>query len=192
MITISDMDAGKAGEYIVCADLILAGVTAFPSDQALPFDVVADVNGRLIKIQVKTTRGPRQVPQRIACISSYLFNIKQHGKNKSRIYQAGDVDIFALVALDTKEIGYIPALEVKQTMCFRCPHLESQYHNNIVAARDAQIPILRAEGKQFKEIAEILGVHISYAHRTYAKGRPVEKIGRTLSDFTFTKAIQCL
>ena len=33
MKDISDLQIGKAGEYIVCADLILKGFVAFPSEQ---------------------------------------------------------------------------------------------------------------------------------------------------------------
>jgi len=53
---INDLQAGKAGEYLVCADLIVKGYVAFPSEQGLPFDVVLDVQGRLLRVQVKTTR----------------------------------------------------------------------------------------------------------------------------------------
>ena len=64
MKNISDLQIGKAGEYLVCADLILQGHIAFPSEQGLPYDVVFEYKDRLYKVQVKTTRAPRNIPQR--------------------------------------------------------------------------------------------------------------------------------
>lgn len=61
---VDDLQTGKAGEYLVCADLILNGFVAYPSEQGLPYDVVMDFNGRLLKVQVKSTRGLRQLQQR--------------------------------------------------------------------------------------------------------------------------------
>ncbi len=37
---LSELAVGKAGEYLVCADLILRGHVAFPSEQGLPYDIV--------------------------------------------------------------------------------------------------------------------------------------------------------
>ena len=34
------LQIGKAGEYLVCADLILKGYIAFLSEQGLPYDVI--------------------------------------------------------------------------------------------------------------------------------------------------------
>jgi hypothetical protein len=124
---IDDLQIGKAGEYLVCADLITKGYVAYPSEQGLPYDVVMDFNGRLIKIQVKTTRGLRNVPQRKIPVNAYIFNIKRRGKNNSNRHTSTSCDLFALVALDTKEIGYLPNREVKDTMNFRCGRLRGNY-----------------------------------------------------------------
>lgn len=114
----NDLQAGKAGEYLVCADLILKGYIAFPSEQGLPFDIVLLTNGRIYKVQVKTTRKPQAVPQRVKRTEKYIFHIRRCGKGGRQSYAKGDVDIFAIVALDTKTIGYIRAKDVKQTMFF--------------------------------------------------------------------------
>ena len=114
----NDLQAGKVGEYLVCADLILKGYVAFPSEQGLPFDVVLSTKDRLYKIQVKTTRKPMSVPQRKVRTEKYLFHIRRCGKGGHKTYKDNDVDIFAIVALDTKIIGYIKAKDIKQTMFF--------------------------------------------------------------------------
>ena len=80
MENISDMQIGKAGEYLVCAELIMMGFIAYPSEQGLPYDIVMDFEGTLLKVQVKTTRGLMNVLQRKNPIKAYQFNIKRCGK----------------------------------------------------------------------------------------------------------------
>ena len=118
MKEINDLQIGKAGEYLVCADLILKGYIAFPSEQGLHYDVVLSVGNKLYKVQVKTTRKPIPIPQRKKRTEKYTINIRRCGKGGRKSYEKGDVDIFAIVALDTKTIGYIKFDDVKQTMFF--------------------------------------------------------------------------
>ena len=120
----NDLQIGKAGEYLVCADLILKGYVAFPSEQGLSFDVVLYANGKLYKLQVKTTRCPMPVPQRVKRTDKYLFHVRRCGKGGRRAYNNTDIDLFALVALDTKSIGYMKVSDAKQTMFFLPPNSE--------------------------------------------------------------------
>jgi hypothetical protein len=119
MGNIDDLQLGKAGEYIVCADLILQGYVAFPSEQGLSFDVVVGLGNSLVRVQVKTTRTYKAVPQRAKKIYSYLFNCRRCGKGGRRSYGDEDFDVMAFVCLDDKVIGYLPINEVRQTMQFR-------------------------------------------------------------------------
>lgn len=119
MDKISDLQIGKAGEYLVCADLILKGFIAFPSEQGLQYDVVVDIRGRLIRIQVKTTKEYRFRPQRTEQIPSYLFHPKRCGKGGMRSYTDMDIDLMAFVALKDNVIGYLPVNRIRQTMMFR-------------------------------------------------------------------------
>ena len=107
MIDSKEMQIGKAGEYLVCADLILKGFVAYPSEQGLPYDVVLDIEGKLYKVQVKTTTTYRTIPQRKDDMKSYIFSIKRKGKYGKKRYGKDEIDIFALVCLDTKQIGYL-------------------------------------------------------------------------------------
>jgi len=126
---INDLQAGKAGEYLVCADLITKGHIAFLSEQGLSFDIVLEAKGKLLKVQVKTTRGLRPLTQRMNPISAYQFNIKRCGKRNKKFITDCSCDIFALVALDTKEIGYMLNKDVKQTMNFRPNLLKGTYRD---------------------------------------------------------------
>lgn len=127
MEKISDMQIGKAGEYLVCAELIMKGFIAYPSEQGLPYDVVMDYNGKLLKVQVKTTRGLRNVLQRKNPTKAYQFNIKRCGKKNTKLHTDESVDLFALVALDTKQIGFMLNKDIKQTMAFRPDSLKGTY-----------------------------------------------------------------
>ena len=127
MENINDLQAGKAGEYLVCADLIINGFIAYPSEQGLPYDVVMDFNGTLLKVQVKTTRGLRNLTQRKNPIKAYQFNIKRCGKGNKKLINNKTCHFFALVALDTKEIGYMINKDVKQTMNFRPQNLKGTF-----------------------------------------------------------------
>ena len=101
----NELQKGKAGEYLVRADLILKGFVAFPSEQGLPYDVLLDTGNKLLRVQVKTTDGVRSIPQRNKESKAYIFNIKTHGRHRDKINE--DCDLFALVCLDTMKIGYI-------------------------------------------------------------------------------------
>ena len=117
-----ELQTGKAGEHLVCCDLIIQGFNAFLADQGLPFDVLVEKNGILKRIQVKTTTKliDSSKSKRI-----YRFGTRRAKGGISRVREA-EVDYFAFVALDIKQIAYIPIKEmlvhsgkVKQTMDFK-------------------------------------------------------------------------
>lgn len=118
-----NIQLGKAGEYLVCADLILQGYVAYLSEQGLHYDVVLDVDGRLLRIQVKSTRCPTGTIYPKVSQSkyspSYVFDIR-YGRNGRRKEYTNVVDIFAFVIMDKRLIGYLPVEDVpKGTMRFR-------------------------------------------------------------------------
>jgi len=162
MTDVNDSQIGKVGEYLVCADLILKGYVAYLSEQGLHYDVVLDNNGVLYKIQVKTTRLPMKVPQRKKRTMKYCFHVRRMGNGGRKSYECRDVDFFALVALDTKTIGYIPLNKTKQTMFF-LP--ENTTPINDASEKKKKIKQLRRDGLTFDEISKQINVGISYAHR---------------------------
>lgn len=117
---VTDLELGKAAEYLVVADLILQGYRAYLTDQGLPYDVVLDLDGRLLRIQVKATREMRSVPQRATKIPGYLFHPRRSGKAGRRRYGRAEFDLVAFVALDTRTIAYMPIEDgIKQTIILR-------------------------------------------------------------------------
>lgn len=125
---ISELNIGKAGEHLVCSDLLLKGFDAYLSDQGLPYDVICDVSGRLIKIQVKTSMLPTNPGKKST--PSYLFSLKYVGKGRLGKFKYNFIDMFALVALDELSIGYILPKYVKNTITIRAEKYRKFYFKN--------------------------------------------------------------
>lgn len=189
MQPIDDLAAGKAGEYLVCADLILHGHIAFPSEQGLPYDVVADIGGKLYRVQVKTTRATRQVPQRKEHVTGYLFHVGKCGKGGFGSYGVNDVDLFALVAIDTRTIAYLPPSGIRRTMIFRAPQNEGKHHDEIMEVRRLAIHADKAIGLRNFEIAAKHGLDQSVVGRALQKTRNTFPSSPYLNHLTLDKAL---
>ena len=123
------LQIGKAGEYLVCADLIMKGFIAFPSEQGLPYDVLLDTGEKLLKVQVKTTEKTRTVPQRNVDTKAYIFNVKRAGNKGKTRYSENEIDLFALVCLDTMKIGYVKNIDMPDTINIRVDSERGNYHD---------------------------------------------------------------
>ena len=88
-------EIGKAGKYLVCADLIFKGYIASIIGGSMPFDIILLTGKKIYKVQVKTSCNP---------FSPAHIGLKKHDKN--------DIDIFALVFYPTKTIGYFSYKEM--------------------------------------------------------------------------------
>lgn len=112
------LEIGRAAEHLVVADLILQGVRAFLTDQGQPYDVIADVDGQLIRVQVKSTLKTKNVNSqgrnpRIA----YSWNVRRRGKGGSGERLSGvHCDVVALVALDIRRVAYLAVKDCSQTV----------------------------------------------------------------------------
>lgn len=104
----TELQIGKAGEHLVCADLSIKGYHAFLADQGSPFDVVAEHDGALLRIQVRTTQRPVLLKRMKTPV--YRFGLKRGVGSTCRYH--GQCDIFAFVALDTKAIAYLLKAEL--------------------------------------------------------------------------------
>jgi hypothetical protein len=116
---ITDLAAGAAGEHLVCADLLLQGYRAFLSDQNCPYDIAVDLCGRLVRIQVKSTRKAKALPQRAGHFPAYMWHVRRAGKGGARVYADGEFDLLALVALDCRRVAYLPPSCRAQTVHIR-------------------------------------------------------------------------
>lgn len=106
-----EIEIGTAAEYLVCADLIMAGYRAFPAAQGLAYDVILDVDGRLIRVSVKSAGRAAERPSRENSRLCYQFGATRNkrnsqGKTSARPYTAADTDMMAFVALDIRLVAY--------------------------------------------------------------------------------------
>lgn len=86
------MAIGKAGEHLVCADLLLNGQNAMLADQGQPFDVLIIRGKIIVTVQVKSRLKPTQ--------GTYKFKLFQDTP-------WDNVDMYALVGLEDRKIAYI-------------------------------------------------------------------------------------
>lgn len=136
---------GRAGEHLVCAELLKAGYECFLAEGKAPYDIVADVNGRLVRIQVKTTSGVKLCPQRQNQTPVYAYGARRVGKLQRKGYEPGQADLIAYVALDSHAIAYMPAERVAQSIVFRLREYEDQYYCKTGMFMD-QFPLAKALG----------------------------------------------
>jgi hypothetical protein len=104
-----ELQIGKAGEHLTCCDLILQGYNAFLADQGLPFDLLVEKDGKLLKMQVKTTQ---KLVTYKKSKNVYRYGMRRAKYGKSRAVEA-DSDYYAFVALDIMKVAYIPISELR-------------------------------------------------------------------------------
>jgi len=179
-----ELQIGKAGEYLTCADIIINGMICFPSEQGLPYDLIIDTGNKLLKCQVKTTLGPRRIPQREKENYAYIFNIKRHGNSKNiKIYHNNEVDVFALCCLDTKQVGYVLNTDMPTTVNFRVDSFRGKYYDEKGIQDYKKVVKLFETIKNKSEIARILGIGQATASRYLQYGyKPHKTKARYFSD----------
>lgn len=137
----------RGGEFLVAADLSMAGMDCFFAAEGSRYDLVAECDCHLWKVQVKTTfSDARQRLQSERAVdgvrhgygdSGYTFGFgggsKGRGDKKSKrgtlsSYSPDEVDIFAFVTLDKRLVIYtansglpirlfIPATRFRKDLC---------------------------------------------------------------------------
>ena len=182
------LQIGKAGEYLVCADLIMKGFIAFPSEQGLPYDILLDTGEKLLKVQVKTTEKARSVQQRKNPIPAYIFSIKRAGSNGKTRYEEKEIDLFALVCLDTMQIGYLTNKEMPTTINIRVDAFRGSYYDEKGIQDFEKVKELNKTIKNQSEISRITGIAVATVNR-YLKddGEPFESKAKYFSDFIRNK-----
>lgn len=188
----SDLHAGRAGEHIAAAEILSLGYECFHAAQGMPYDLVADVDGRLMRVQVKTTRLPEDVACRNVNSFLYRFYIARCGKGGKGRYKPDDVDLFAVVALDTKQVGFVGANKMPSTIFLRAEARRGQYQDEVIAARNGEVRAALDGGMTNKEAAAKFGMHPDYVsklRRGRIKSRPA---GFYFSDLTLDVAIASL
>ena len=166
----------------------MKGFIAFPSEQGLPYDVLLDTGEKLLKVQVKTTEKARSVQQRKNPIPAYIFSIKRAGSNGKTRYEEKEIDLFALVCLDTMKIGYLTNKEMPTTINIRVDASRGSYYDEKGIQDFEKVKELNKTIKNQSEISRIVGISVATVNRYLKDGwEPFESKARYFSDFIRNK-----
>lgn len=131
---------GLASEHLVISDLAKAGIVSFPTPHLLPYDLVADISGRLYRIQVKATTG--LTSPRDGRLPAYRFRIHR-GQGHSHRYKPDDFDLCAFVSFASGEIAYAFKSELSGTSATFIPSERSKPASNPSAKYLSDLPLTR-------------------------------------------------
>lgn len=141
---------------------MMHGHDCFHAAQGMPYDLVADVDGRLLRVQVKTTRKPEILAGRNVNNLAYRFWVTKCGKGGAKRYTTEDVDLFALVALDTRQVGYLSTREMPKTFFVRPDVNRGSHTDEIAVERNRKILAGVLAGTDAQALAVEFGVTPEY------------------------------
>ena len=102
----SERQKGVAAESLVLSDLQVSGFDAFKTDGLLPWDLGLDINGRVIKIQVKGTSSASN-----KLVFEFARNSSDpHGPSKVP-YKRNAYHVAACASLAHRQVIYQPGVE---------------------------------------------------------------------------------
>ena len=150
---------GLAAQYLTCCDLITKGLIAYPVAEGLPYDAVIDGIHKFLKVQVKTCWKPVSGKNESNINKNYIFNF-QHGRGKYRkdSYEDDEADIFALVALDTRKVGYVKVEDAGVAIRLRSDIFKGDHQSDKVLKQHKEILELIANKVSIQEICNKLEV----------------------------------
>lgn len=113
--TLSTTLIGSAAEHLVLADLMMSGFTdVYQAVHGSPYDIMLVLGNNQLKIQVKATQAPVFLPeQKFPTYAWYIRRSKGINGRQLRGYSEDEVDVFAMVGMQSREVAYIPASEMK-------------------------------------------------------------------------------
>lgn len=100
-----------AGEYLVCSDLSYQNISVTHVQDNKPYDIIAEISGKFVRIQVKTS------PIRKA--NGYAFYLLRRSTNDLNFSYHVDFDILAYVFYDIGKISYMPWQKVPKLTVVR-------------------------------------------------------------------------
>ncbi|MBI3241916.1 MAG: hypothetical protein HYZ49_06450 [Chloroflexi bacterium] len=107
---------GQIGEVAVMQKLIEAGwQVLIPYGNSAPYDLVAEKDGRMIRLQIRTTHA-----------KGNFISINCRAKNNRVRFQPGQFEFLVVYELDSETAFVVPAVEVKGKAVFHIRLLPSR------------------------------------------------------------------
>lgn len=183
----SDLHVGRAGEYLVAAQLLSMGFDVSMAEQGMPYDLIADVNGRLLRVQVKSTRKASPVPGR-KDQEAYIYRISRCGKKGSGSY-IGAVDIIAIVAIDAKAVGFISANKMPTTLLVRPESRRGEHQDEINARVNNEILARLNDGVPRSDIVKEFNTSLQRISKIKCDRTKMDTFGVYMADLSLDKAL---
>lgn len=181
----TELMKGIAGEHLVCFDLMMQGYNVTMSEQGMAYDLVLDLEGLLAKVQVKSTTTWKSPVEGSGHVPSYVF-CGNKGNGAKIGYKAHEVDLFALVCLETLQVGYVSFEDMSRSYSVRVDAFLGRYLPELRAARKQKAITLREKGYSNKSIGLILGVERANLH-AMMKRETNDRHGVYFNDITLEK-----
>ena len=102
---------GRAGQYLAAAEVELAGFPCSLAAEGLPYDLLADVDGRPARIQVKATKRSSSYRPSERMPVCYVFTMPKQPRVAGLM---AATDVFAFVALDQRATLFIPSSKLRR------------------------------------------------------------------------------
>lgn len=117
---------GSAAEHLVCADLLLRGYSASIAAHGMPYDVLVEVDGLVLRVEVKSSQFVKTVTRKHRSdVRVYEFSFGKSANERGyRRHAPGQFDLAAIVATDLRVIGYLPASLAKTSVHVAAPGQE--------------------------------------------------------------------
>jgi len=154
----NNLELGKCGEYYSVYEIIKQGRVAFLSDQGLPYDIVVDYKGKLLRGQVKSTIGHKDYGKSASCLR---FGTRS-GKGTQRKASTDACDFYAFVSINDKLVSFFHMSElesktnpgtVKQTI-----DLRSRHSNFVAKGNNARMLI----AEDYESFDRVVCIHESF------------------------------
>ena len=91
---------GRSGEYLVASLLSTLSDTVTVMPHGSKADIIFEVGQTLYKCQVKTQKQIEKARK------SWRFDLRCGSHSKTRFYNKGDIDVYALVALNCQKVMF--------------------------------------------------------------------------------------
>jgi ribosomal protein L32E len=91
---------GRSGEYLVASVLSTLSDTVTVMPHGSKADIIFEVGQTLYKCQVKTQKQIEKARK------SWRFDLRCGSHSKTRFYNKGDIDVYALVALNCQKVMF--------------------------------------------------------------------------------------
>ena len=144
MGTLHAKQVGYAGEHLVMADLLMQGFNPSLVNDLCHFDIMAERDECILRIEVKTTAAPRNESDRSGRYKFQLVHRRGWGHREDKL--ENECDLLAFAFLDIRKVAYMAPEDVsnegvmKSQINFRSLDVNENYRGNGIIEHHLTVP----------------------------------------------------